>query len=289
MKIAYIILHYMAYDDTIECTNSILDISNNCNHDVKIIIVDNGSSNNSCSILKEKYKDNNNVTIIINDSNLGFAKGNNVGFLYAKNIFKADFIVQLNNDTIINQTDFNDRIIKLYDQNTYAVLGPDIITLDGCHQNPVKNVNWTFFKLFIFRTKKIIQYLMTFIPFMDKYLHINESSFRKHMVDRIVIDTTLHGACYIFSSDYISKFDGLYDKTFLYMEEDILKLRADYYGYKMIYSPDVRIIHKEDIATNMIVSSSIKKKRWVYKNLINSSKVYMKLKREYCKDNAKVN
>jgi hypothetical protein len=83
----------------------------------------------------------------------------------------------------------------------------------------------------------------------------------------------------IFSKNYINQFDGLNDGTFLYMEEDILKLYADCYGFVMLYSPELAIFHKEDAATDMIVKSENKKNRWKYKQLIKSSKVYSRLKR----------
>ena len=283
MRIAYVILHYMAGKDTIECANSILQVADNSSHEIKIIIVDNGSTNDSVKEIENFFKNQNRIIVIKNNKNLGFAKGNNRGFCYAKKIFNADFIVQLNNDTIIKQKDFNEKLVDIYYQQKYAVLGPDIITLDGCHQNPGKNVNWTTSKLIKFRTKKRIQLLLTYIPFMDRFLRVNESAFPKKKTNEMISDVCLHGACYIFSSDYISRFDGMYDKTFLYMEEDILKLRADNLGYKMLYCPDIEIIHKEDIATNMVSVSSIEKKRRIYKNLIKSSGVYMKLKKEYDK------
>ena len=71
------------------------------------------------------------------------------------------------------------------------------------------------------------------------------------------------------------------------MEEDILKLRADYYGYLMMYTPDIVITHKEDIATNMIATKDIEKKRRMYKNLLDSSKIYADLKKQYIKGTLK--
>ena len=68
------------------------------------------------------------------------------------------------------------------------------------------------------------------------------------------------------------------------MEEDILKLQADHYGFLMMYSPDLRLYHKEDAATNMVASDSLTKKRRVYKYLIDSSKAYLDLMNEYDKE-----
>lgn len=93
-----------------------------------------------------------------------------------------------------------------------------------------------------------------------------------------VENTILHGACLIFSPDYVKRFEGLHPETFLYMEEDILKLYADYYGFLMLYSSDLRIHHKEDAATNMVQIPSEEKIRRKYRLLIESSKIYSNLK-----------
>ena len=71
--ICFVILHYMATDETIICVDSILE---NVNGDKRIIIVDNASPNNSFDELNIKYKDNILVDVISTDENLGFAKGN---------------------------------------------------------------------------------------------------------------------------------------------------------------------------------------------------------------------
>lgn len=154
MKISYVILHYMAGRDTIECVQSILNSSVQSRHQIHIIVVDNGSTNNSYSMIQKAFENNDKVVFIHSKCNLGFAKGNNLGFRYAKEKCNADFIVLLNNDTIIQQNNFNEILIEKYEEKQYAVLGPDILTLDNCHQNPGKNVNWNTWKLFKFRMKK---------------------------------------------------------------------------------------------------------------------------------------
>lgn len=281
MKIAYVILHYMAGKDTIECAESILAATKDSIHDTYIVIINNGSTNTSYSKIQEAFSEECRIITIHNDENVGFACGNNIGFLYAKNVIKADFIALLNNDTIIQQHDFNEKIVEKYEKYHYGVLGPDIVTLDKCHQNPGRAVDWSNTKLMFFRAKKMGQFILAHFEVFDRFLTLNENSFPKERVDQDRLNVQLHGACLIFSEVYISRFDGLCDKTFLYMEEDILKLRADYYNYLMMYSPELAILHKEDIATNMVAVTSIEKKKRVYYNLLKSSKVYKNLKKQY--------
>lgn len=83
-KVCYVILHYNTIDKTIQCISSVLKQKiQSIKTDVKIIIVDNGSLNNSGKILQKKYKTNKAVHIIIEKENHGFARGNNIGYQYA--------------------------------------------------------------------------------------------------------------------------------------------------------------------------------------------------------------
>ena len=62
----------------------------------EVILVDNGSSDDSVDFVKKKYPD---VKIIKNKKNLGFAEANNQGF----EISKGEYIVVLNNDTRVEK------------------------------------------------------------------------------------------------------------------------------------------------------------------------------------------
>lgn len=64
--------------------------------DFRVILVDNGSSDGSVELVRQKYPL---VKIIMNDKNLGFGKANEVGI----NAGKSDFIALLNNDTVVDK------------------------------------------------------------------------------------------------------------------------------------------------------------------------------------------
>lgn len=284
MNIVYVILHYMAGKDTIECAESIFESSKNSEHNVLVVVVDNASPNDSYELLKAQYSNNKRVKLIHSDVNLGFARGNNLGFEYAKKNLNPDFIAMLNNDTVISQTDFNEVLVRKYKEKKYAVLGPDIITADGYHQNPGEKQSWSLKELRTYRLKKRIRFMLSLIGLdssLGEAVARNKNVYRTQTLQGDRENTILHGACLIFSRDYIEKFDGINGDTFLYMEEDILKLYADYYGFLMLYSSELSILHKEDVATNMEGGSSGRRTRRKYKYLIESSKVYSNLKKEF--------
>lgn len=280
-NITFVILHYMAIEYTIECIDS---IKNNINYDNQnIVVVDNGSPNNSGYILKDKYKNDTSVNIIISDENLGFAKGNNLGYKYAKEFLNSNYIVVLNNDTVIEQEDFSDKIIELYNQKKYHVLGPDIIStrIKGHHQNPciIKIFNNKDDVKRYIKKLKIGYYKCLFKKYTKTYnlikrLNNNANINTDNYINYDIENVKLHGSCLIFSKKYISENEFAFNpNTFMYMEEDILYYECKKKNYKMLYSPSLKIYHKEDISTEALLKRSVDKDIFIFKNSIDSCKV----------------
>lgn len=126
-KIGYVILHYLTYDVTVECVEKVL---NQLGKDDVIVIVDNGSHNKTGKKLFNKYRKYKNVHTILNDKNLGFAKGNNLGFKYLKDNFDMDLIVMMNNDVLIEQDNWRKQLISIYDKEQFDLLGPEILDIE---------------------------------------------------------------------------------------------------------------------------------------------------------------
>jgi len=299
-KICFVILHYVVVDDTIECIESIFNNINYQNYN--IVVVDNKSSNRSGIILKDKYEKIDNVTIILNNENSGFAKGNNIGYRYAKTILKAEFIILINNDTIIKQNDFIDKICNIYNETKYYILGPNIISMkNNLQQNPqisygldkkeIKKLivffRYTYLKEVL---KEIIKRnsnnsIINILKVIKKRIKLNsvKSISNKWLQFNLnhnlkQENVKLHGSCLIFSPLFIKACDNaLYSETFMYMEEDILYYICWKNNYKTIYDPNIIIYHKEDIATDEFFNSSFKKRKFCLKNSIKSAKILYKI------------
>lgn len=285
MKFVYVILHYFSANDTISCVNSILDnVSDNKNDSKYIIIVDNNSPNDSFNEVKRALGDKKNIIYIKSEENLGFAKGNNLGFMYAKEKIFPDFIIVINNDTEIHQESFQNVIVEKYERYSFYILGPDIVTLDGFHQNPGEKQSWSKAELREFRIKRRLENFLLHLKLdkiRERLVKPKANIYHKFSIKHDVDNTILHGACLIFSKDYITQFNGFYDKTFMYMEEDILKLMSNYYNYLMLYTPDIKIFHKEEAASKLIYSSDSKRLIQKNKMLIESTFVYESLMKEF--------
>lgn len=268
MKFTFVILHYMAIDDSIECIESIIKNIDKENLDIEIIVVDNASPDDSYQKLESRYKDVKNVHLIHSDLNLGFSKGNNLGFEYAKKYINSDFIAMINNDTVINQKDFCKKIVDEYNKERFDIAGPNIISLKGSiNQNPIpykkpdlKEISNKILKY------KILKFACKFNA--DKIIHKVNKTLKKSKIEEN--DFKLHGSCLIFSKDYINKYDGLYSETFMYGEEDILKWIAIRDNLYMRYLDNISIYHKEDASTEKLLGNKKKKRLFYYKWNIDS-------------------
>lgn len=284
-KVVFVILHYLTYDDTNECIKSIK--SNIIYKNFNIVVIDNASNNNSFEKIEKKYGTFRDVFLLKNDKNLGFAKGNNIGYKFAKENLKANFIVVINNDTLIKDKNFLNEIIGYYNKSKFHVLGPKIISLqDNCNQNPLKYVIDNKFDLRKNIVKYFILYIVNIIKLekIFKYLKRKIKNIEMKVVDTnissddILVNVPLHGSCLIFSEKYIGSMKyAFYPETFLFVEEDILYYLCQKNKFKICYFPNTYIYHKEDSSTDYFLKSNSKKRRFIYKNIIKSSIEFYKL------------
>lgn len=279
-KFAFLILHYQTLEDTISCIESITKFDTNIQDDY-IVIVDNGSKNGSGDTLIEKYKNFKNIFVIKSDENLGFAKGNNLGFKFIKENLRVSFIVMMNNDTELIDINFKDNIEKLYNEEKFAVLGPKIILKDG-YINPVvksaghiKEIKREIFKT---KIKLLFNYFHLEELILDRlkkgYNEMEQKNNRCNPNEK-AYNVMLHGCLLIFSTTYIDKFDGLYDGTFLYCEEEFLYYRLKSNNLLSIYDPNICILHKEYSSTKSINKSNNSYRRFRYKNILKSEKLLL--------------
>lgn len=282
MKVCFVILHYLTGNDTIECVHSILDLEGG--ETASIIIVDNFSNNGSVKQIREDTDGFQNVVILANEANLGFAQGNNVGYRYAKAHWDNPFVIILNNDTLIRQHDFITRMLNIYQTTPFHVLGPDIISLiDGGHQNPMQRENMTKQEA----VRSVARYsLLLFISRIGIYgilkknkdMLLKKKNIQSESRTAVTMkNRALHGSCLIFSPDFVREMDVAFSPdTFLYMEEMILSRICQHKGFTMRYDPSMQIYHKEDSSTNAVVSSEKKKREFLFRNLIRSGRTYIK-------------
>src|SRR3989344_3998781 len=117
-KVSIIIVNWNAKEDLKECLDSFLKKVKYPNYE--IILVDNASKDDSVNYVKKNFPK---IKIVQSSSNLGFAGGNNLGFLKSK----GKYVLFLNNDTITT-SDFLTPMVKfLEERSDVGIVQPKIL------------------------------------------------------------------------------------------------------------------------------------------------------------------
>lgn len=123
LKIAAVVLNWKRADETIACVRSILQTS----PETDVIVVDNASGNGSVERIKVAFQ---NITLIENAENLGYAGGNNVGIRSAL-ATDADAVFVLNNDVLVRPFCIQTLIAALEHDQKLGIVAPMSLLADG--------------------------------------------------------------------------------------------------------------------------------------------------------------
>lgn len=288
-KIGVVILNYLAYRESIDITKQFLKLPTK-DIDLQVVVVDNKSPNESYFKIKKAFDGEEKVLVVQTDSNLGFANGNNYGYSELVKLFMPDYVIFSNSDIVLKNDRLFDWIIRMDEQNQFGVLGPSVYSLRGkFHQNPNVNRNtnlrWNKEQLNKMRMKKFAFTIFADFPFLFSIVQGLRKEKTKQVdwgdYTKLTTNQTLHGSFLIMSQRYLSKYITPFDTgTFLYMEEDILKLRCLKKNIKMVYSPDYEVNHKQAVSTVRVNNSEIKRKLIRINNEMNSLKRYIEVLEE---------
>lgn len=288
--VCYIILHYMVLEETMNCIDSIKSkLSYDNTNKVKIIIVDNKSPNGTGIDLKKMYKDDELVDVLINNENSGFARGNNLGYKYAKEKYNPDFLIVMNNDVEIISENFETRLSEVYKNELFHILGPDIFsTTYSIHQNPkrlhsytrdeVVSLNEKFKKNLTPNIKLRIKCFLKSNKVLRNLVYKNRNNKNKIDYTKKYSSVPLHGSCLIVSRLFMEKEDVLFNpNTFFYYEMEILDYYCNQKGYKTIYDPELKVLHHQNVSTNVVYNNMLKKTIFSNKCNFESTKVFIDL------------
>ena len=287
-KISFVILHYNNIDDTLNCVDSIDNLKHD-NIDVNIVLVDNCSPNGSGKTLEEKYQDRKDIKVILLDKNYGFTYSNNIGYDYARKN-GADIILVSNNDIIIEDEDFLNNL--LLDYKNYDVIAPDIINLNGQHQNPLRDKPYSLKKAYKNLYVQRLYHFILYIPFINK-LFINwnnkreERWLKNYYETKIDIDNhnfVPFGAFVIYVNDWIKKEDKAFvGESFMYTEEECLGLYILKKKYRIFYDEKLKVKHLEGRSTQNSIANQVKRMKFRTREQAIAIKKYIKFYRKMVK------
>ncbi len=220
----YIILvNYNGAQDTLACVESLMAVEEPA---FRIVVVDNGSTDDSCEILKRENQKR--YIFLQADTNEGFAAGNNVGIRYAMQE-GASFVVLLNNDTIV-EPDFLHELVK--------ACGRDRNRVSTC-------------RIFYEKDRESVWYAGGAYNLKNgrtEHFHFGEKDGTEDFRTRRV--TFISGCCMCLPVDVLEKVGLLDEEYFLYEEDTDYCIRLRRVGVAMAYTPRGIIFHKVSASAN---------------------------------------
>lgn len=236
--IGVVILNYATYTETIALVEA-LQRQTLCNN-LRIVIVDNASPNESYNQLKPLQERFDNVVAVLQTGeNLGYAKGNNFGLKYLEENAAPDYVAILNNDVILPDDCF-ERLVERYQElDKPALIAPVMVNPDG--------------------SRIIYHKINSFwndLVYMFALLRCTIGRIKKIHPE---IDTTgcqamkvglISGSFMFINFDIFKEIGYFYPNTFLFSEERFVAQEAKTLGYNNYILLDQSFIHNHSITIN---------------------------------------
>jgi hypothetical protein len=239
MRISVIVLSWNCEKYVTSCLKSLLAIDAGSDH-LEIIVVDNASSDGSVDLIRKNFP---NLTLIQNQTNLGYAEGNNVGIRYAmqKN---SDFIWIVNPDVTVDKASLKELLAAAKKFPAGGIFGSKIYFAPGYEfhkdryaQKDLGNVIW---------------YAGGNIDWNNMEGHhrgVDEIDNGQFDIDCLTDFVT--GASMFVRRKVIDAIGLLDAKYFLYYEENDFCQRAQKTGWQLIYVAQSKAWHANGLATGV--------------------------------------
>jgi GT2 family glycosyltransferase len=241
MKIGYVCTNYNNSNFTLKAIDTLMA---NASHTYVIVVVDNNSSEAEVELLKPLSKRLDNVEVILNGINVGYFRGLNIGIKALRTKHPDIEWVVVGNNDLEFPVDFSDRMAKVTPAlRACPVVSPDVVTIEGEHQNPHVINNISFIREVIYDLYYSNYYLGIAIQKFARLLprlseRTDEEQWR---VPRFIYQG--HGSCYLIGPAFFENFKELWAPTFLMAEEYFLSKQLSDYGFKIYYEPSIQVIH----------------------------------------------
>lgn len=212
-ELSIILVNHRRATDTIECVRS---LRQSTYKGFELIIVDNGSGDESIDQLRRECPE---ARLIVNESNMGFAEGNNAGIRESTG---SEFILLLNNDTIVDPAALSALVQTLKNDPAAAIVGAKIYYFDR------PNVLW-------FAGGHFNQH-STF----GGHDGLNEEDCGAY--DTLRPCDFVTGCCLLFRRQLVNRVGLLERSYFAYLEDVEFCIRTRAASYLVMYQPQAKIL-----------------------------------------------
>jgi len=176
--------------------------------------------------LYEKYDVNRRMILIRNKDNYGFAGGNNIGIKFALSVLNPDYVLLLNNDTVVDRK-FLDELVKVAESNEkIGIVGPKIYYYDYNERSDV--IVFIGAKLTLWNGKE----------YRYGFQEIDNGQW-----DKLISVDKIEGSCMLIKKGVIRNTGFLDYSFFAYWEETDFCFRTKEHGYNLIYVPTGKTWH----------------------------------------------
>ena len=251
--LSVIIASYNTKDLTVASVESVL--KEKPGFSLEVIVVDDGSKDESVEALKEIEEQFKNVKVVVNKENLGYVGTNNKGIKASS----GKYILLLNSDTVVKKGSLEKLVKFAEDRPEAGVVGQRLLNADGTiqpscfHLPSIKNA--------------ILEYWLGRKGLFEKYM---PSGKEFSEVEALV------GAAFLMTPQARERV-GLLNSAYKSYFEDMDYCRAvRRSGLKVYYLPQAEIIHYHGVS---FAKLSDEANRW--RKLIPSSKIYHGLLKHY--------
>ncbi len=218
-KISIVLLNLNQHKLTIDCIKSLMDDDYT---NFEIILVDNGSTDDSVKIFYSLKQEFSNLKLIENKENLGFAEGNNVGIRNCD----GNYILLLNNDTIVKKNFLSSMVEATKKFPKAGAFGPKMYFWDKRSEIWHIGGEITMF----------LNFVTTPLKYKDLYKKVS----------------WLSGCALMMKRETIQKVGLLNESFFIYLEDVEWSIRATKAGYELIYVPDAELWHIGSVSSKKI-------------------------------------
>src|ERR1051325_3079625 len=209
------------YNQTAVSRDLLLSLRKISYPNVEIIVIDNGSADDSISVLGKEFPE---IQLIKTNQNLGFAGGNNVGI----RVSKGDYLLLLNNDVEVTPGFLEPLVETLQNEPRAAVASPKIV-FHGRNEM-IQYAGSSKINMFTGRGRRI------------GYLETDNGQY-----DSIHPTELGHGACIMVSRQAISVVGLMPEDYFLYYEDHDWTEMMKRQNFKVYYVGTSKIYHKESV------------------------------------------
>jgi GT2 family glycosyltransferase len=227
-KVAVVVLNWNGKALTLDCLESLSAIET---PQVELIVVDNASTDGSVDAIREAYGKH--VIVVVNDENLGFAKGNNVGIDRALSL-GCDFVLLLNNDVVVDAGLIDNLLSAFAADPGVGIAGPKIY-----YYTPRDRIWFAGGEVFLARG-------------IARHIGIRQTDRGQFDQTRDVDYIT---GCALMARREVFESIGLLDSDYVaYFEDADFCMRAAREGIRTAYVPGGKVWHKISASTGGQVS-----------------------------------